>query len=118
MWVRVQKGEARWVLVPQPFRVPISSKKLPDSVKEMGHSTISSWAMESTCLLMQRGSDLVRAVAEQGREGMRHINSILAVYNDINDLSSVHVEKHCLIKCYSLWLYVLCHRDQKRTEIH
>lgn len=45
------------------------------SLKELGHSTISSWAMGSTCLLMQRGSELVRAVAEQGREGMRHVNS-------------------------------------------
>lgn len=51
----------------QPFRFPISPQKLPDSEKEMGHSIILSWAMGSTCLLMQRGSDLVRAL--QIREG-------------------------------------------------
>lgn len=86
MCVRVQKGEARWVLlsddhlscrscVPQAFLAPIRSRQLPESVKEMGHSIISSRSVGSTCPLMQRGSKLVRAVAGQGRESMRHGNS-------------------------------------------
>lgn len=70
-----ESAEGGGKVAPQTFRVPISSQKLPDSVKEMGRSIISSWAMASTCLFMRRGSDPARAVAEQRRKGMRHINS-------------------------------------------
>lgn len=95
-------AEGRGKVVLQPFRVPTSSQKLPDSVKEMGHSIILSWVMGYTCLLMQRGSDLVRAVAEQGRYEAHKQQLIGFLFDLSSDELPVHVEKHCLIKCYSL----------------
>lgn len=89
-----ESAEGRGKDVPQPFRVPISSQKLSDSVKEMDYSIISSWAMGSTCLLMQRGSDLVRAVAEQGRYEA-HKQQLIGFFFDLSsDELPVHLEKH------------------------
>lgn len=115
--VRVQKGEARLLCSLSDF--PSLPKSCPTVRRRwvIASFRLGPWdLLASSCREAQIWSGLCRSGKERYEAYKQHFIGFL--FNLSSEELPVHLEKHCLIKCYSLWLYVLGHRDQECTEIH